>query len=163
MKFILIKIMIIISSMITFLKNPVSMGIMLMIQTIITTLLMNKMISSSWMSMITYLMMIGGLLILFMYMSSIASNEKFKMNIFMFTIVIIMLMLTDEMLLNNQINEMIEINETKSIEKLSMIKLYNYKSMILSMILVIYLLYTMIVITKIIKHYKGPLRSKNYE
>nr|YP_010363509.1 NADH dehydrogenase subunit 6 [Atkinsoniella thaloidea]UNZ12610.1 NADH dehydrogenase subunit 6 [Atkinsoniella thaloidea] len=160
MKMMLIKLMTLMVTMIPFLMNPLSMGVILLIQTLLMTMLMNKMMYSSWFPMITFLMMVGGLLILFTYMSSIASNEKFKLKLNLSILLMILIMITEEMMNENQINEMQNLlNLTE--EYYSMIKLYNKKSMMLTIILVMYLLLTMIVVSKIVKHHEGPLRSKN--
>nr|ATF28601.1 NADH dehydrogenase subunit 6 [Illinigina sp. EMHAU-15062817] len=163
MKLSIMKLMMVISSFTPFLKNPMSMGFMLMSQTIMMIMLTNKMMYSSWFMMITFLMMIGGLLIIFSYMSSIASNEKFKTKINFMLMFMIMMIMFDEMILDNQINENQSIMATSNNE-FSLIKIYNNKSMVITIFLVIYLLVTMISVSKIVKHYKGPLRSfKKYE
>nr|WRQ18274.1 NADH dehydrogenase subunit 6 [Onukigallia onukii] len=162
MKLMLLKTMMMISMMSLMMKNPMSMGISLLMQTIVMITLMNKISSSSWFPMITFLMMIGGLMILFMYMSSIASNEKFKMNLKTTMMIIIMMILTDEMMMNMQTSENQSMMMSKSLESLSMNKLYS-KTFTISMIMVIFLLLTMISISKMVKHYEGPLRSKHYE
>nr|YP_010836074.1 NADH dehydrogenase subunit 6 [Evacanthus bivittatus]QKO00208.1 NADH dehydrogenase subunit 6 [Evacanthus acuminatus]QWC53806.1 NADH dehydrogenase subunit 6 [Evacanthus heimianus]WGC90090.1 NADH dehydrogenase subunit 6 [Evacanthus bivittatus] len=159
MKMLMIKMMMINSLLIIWLKNPMSMGLMLLLQTLIMILFMNKILTSSWFVMITFLMMIGGLLIIISYMSSISSNEKFKFNLNLTLILIFLIVYLDEMF-ENQINEMQDLIFMKSIEQISMIKLYNNKTFLMTILLVNYLLLTMIVISKIVKHYKGPLRSK---
>nr|WRQ18235.1 NADH dehydrogenase subunit 6 [Multinervis guangxiensis] len=161
MKMLMIKIMMLISITTLFLKNPMSMGVMLLSQTFIMIMLINKMSSSSWFIMITFLMMIGGLLILFMYMSSLASNEKFKTNKKILLISFIQIFMTDEMLMENN-SEIQMIQMDKKLEKLSMSKMYS-KTMMTSIMMILYLLLTMISISKIVKHYEGPLRAKTYE
>nr|YP_010531317.1 NADH dehydrogenase subunit 6 [Mileewa amplimacula]UXX17576.1 NADH dehydrogenase subunit 6 [Mileewa amplimacula] len=164
MKFLMMKIMLFTSSIIPLMKNPMSMGILLLIQTMIMTMFMNKMLMSSWFSMITFLMMMGGLLILFTYMSSIASNEKFMFNINLVMIfIMIMIIFSDEMILKDQIKENEMLLNSKTFEQMSMMKLYNKKSMFMSILMMIFLLFTMIVVTKIVKHFEGPLRKKTYE
>nr|YP_010582971.1 NADH dehydrogenase subunit 6 [Vatana ogromna]UGN61417.1 NADH dehydrogenase subunit 6 [Vatana ogromna] len=160
MKFMLMKLMMIFSSIIMIMNNPMSMGLILMIQTISMTIFMNKILTSSWYAMIMFMMMIGGLLIMFMYMSSIASNEKFKTKINMTMIFLILIILLDEMIMDNQINEFQEFINTNNMN-FSMTKIYNEKSMMLTMMLVLYLLLTMISVTKMVKHHKGPLRKIN--
>nr|QKW88765.1 NADH dehydrogenase subunit 6 [Idiocerus herrichii] len=161
MKMYIMKMMIMMISMLPTLKTPMSMGMTLMLQTMMMTMLMNKIMMSSWMTMITFLMMIGGLLILFIYMSSLASNEKFKINMKMTIILMIILIYSEEFIQDMQINEMQNIMSTESLEQLSLNKLYNKKSLMITLIMVLYLLLTMIAVTKLVKHYEGPLRSKN--
>nr|YP_010531291.1 NADH dehydrogenase subunit 6 [Mileewa lamellata]UXX17550.1 NADH dehydrogenase subunit 6 [Mileewa lamellata] len=163
MKFIIMKMMMVISFMIPFISNPISMGMILILQTMFATILMNKMIMSSWFSFITFLMMIGGLLIIFTYMSSIASNEKFKFNLNLSIFMLIIILITDEMIIKEQMKENQQMIFIKTLEQVSMMKLYNKKSLFMSILLMIYLLFTMIVVSKMVKHYYGPLRKKNYE
>nr|UFA47099.1 NADH dehydrogenase subunit 6 [Mitjaevia bifurcata] len=158
MKILIMKIMMIIGSMTPFMKNPMSMGFLLLFQTLMMIMLMNKMLISSWFAMITFLMMIGGLVIIFTYMSSIASNEKFKIKINLVLVLLIMLMIMDEMIFDNQINEKQVINFSSNID-LSLIKIYNSKSMLMTIMLVLYLLITMISVSKMVNQHEGPLRS----
>nr|YP_010930316.1 NADH dehydrogenase subunit 6 [Apphia nigricauda]WKK49905.1 NADH dehydrogenase subunit 6 [Apphia nigricauda] len=160
MKLMLMKTMMVISVMIMWLKNPMSMGLMLLLQTSFTIFFMNKIIISSWFMMITFLMMIGGLLIIITYMSSVSSNEKFSFNINLTLLFIMMIIYLDEMMFENQINESQEMIFVSSLDQMSMLKLYNKKSFLLTILMVNYLLLTMIVVSKIVKHYSGPLRSK---
>nr|YP_010582945.1 NADH dehydrogenase subunit 6 [Thampoa tiani]UGN61391.1 NADH dehydrogenase subunit 6 [Thampoa tiani] len=160
MKLMLIKLMILWSSVSLVLKTPMSLGLILMTQTITVIIFMNSVLYSSWFPMITFMMMIGGLLIMFMYMSSIASNEKFKIKINLAIILIIMFMINDEMMIETQINEIQEM-ETSSNLNFSLTSIFNNKSMLLTIMLVLYLLLTMISITKMVKHHMGPLRKMN--
>lgn len=65
-------------------SHPVTLGITLLIQTVIVTILTLIIFSNSWFSYIIFLILIGGLLILFIYITRIASNEKFKFNLNVF-------------------------------------------------------------------------------
>nr|UGN61378.1 NADH dehydrogenase subunit 6 [Typhlocybinae gen. 1 sp. 2 BY-2021a] len=158
----MLKLMMILSTMSIVIKNPMALGATLLMQTTLIVMMMNKMLNSSWFAMITFMMMIGGLLIMFMYMSSIASNEKFMININMTLMIIIMLTVQDELMIINQMNEDQEMMKPNEMN-FSMTKIYNNKSMMLTIMLALYLLLTMISITKIVKHNKGPLRKMNYE
>nr|YP_010349782.1 NADH dehydrogenase subunit 6 [Cassianeura cassiae]UOH96524.1 NADH dehydrogenase subunit 6 [Cassianeura cassiae] len=158
MKMLMMKCMLMMNSILPLMKNPMSMGFTLMIQTMLMIMLMNKMMSTSWFMMITFLMMIGGLLIIFTYMSSIASNEKFKIKINLTMLLFIMLIITDEMLMDNQINETMNFNNCIN-KEMALIKIYNFKSMFMTILMVIYLLITMISVSKLVKLHEGPLRS----
>nr|QWZ47665.1 NADH dehydrogenase subunit 6 [Metidiocerus impressifrons] len=161
MKMYIMKMMLMMISILPAMKTPMSMGMTLMLQTIMMTTLMNSMMTSTWLTMITFLMMIGGLLILFIYMSSLASNEKFKINMKMMIITVMIFIMMESLMQDMQINEAQNLNSTEYTEQLSLNKLYNKKSMMITLIMVLYLLLTMIVVTKLVKHYEGPLRSKN--
>nr|YP_010757449.1 NADH dehydrogenase subunit 6 [Nephotettix parvus]WEU77792.1 NADH dehydrogenase subunit 6 [Nephotettix parvus] len=159
MKLMYMKIIMATSTMLVFLKTPMSMGVLLLIQTIFSTLILAKIMDSSWMPMIMFLMFIGGLLILFMYMSSIASNEKFSpkiINLFLF--IIILMLPLDELMMETHMENTMMVSISK--ESISMIKIYNQKTLVLTILLFMYMFLTMIVVTKIVKIYKGPLRAK---
>nr|YP_009692123.1 NADH dehydrogenase subunit 6 [Leptocentrus albolineatus]QEG98462.1 NADH dehydrogenase subunit 6 [Leptocentrus albolineatus] len=161
MKMYIMKMMMTVSIISMMTKTPMSMGIMLLIQTFLMILIMNSMNLSSWIPMITFLTMIGGLLIIFMYMSSITSNEKFKFNYKMMFITLTMMMPTEELLNKYQNQEYLSMEEFMN-PITSMTKMYN-KSMMMTMLMVMYLMLTMITINKIIKLFEGPLRSNSYE
>nr|YP_011036755.1 NADH dehydrogenase subunit 6 [Arrugada affinis]WRK21424.1 NADH dehydrogenase subunit 6 [Arrugada affinis] len=159
MKLLMMKMMIAIYTLMPLMKTPMSLGIALLIQTTISTILLSKMMDSSWISMIMFLMLVGGLLILFMYMSSIASNEKFKPSAKMLLITIIIMMPTmDEVLMNAMADDKAQIST--QLETISFTKMYNKKTLSFTLMMFNYLMLTMIVITSIIKIYSGPLRSK---
>nr|YP_010478257.1 NADH dehydrogenase subunit 6 [Nesophrosyne haleakala]UVI59701.1 NADH dehydrogenase subunit 6 [Nesophrosyne haleakala] len=160
MKILLMKVMIMISSYTLMLKTPMSMGIMLLILTTTSTILMTQVLTTAWIPMVMFLMLVGGLLILFMYMSSIASNEKFTTNIFLMTIPILTLMMPlEEMMIELMMTETLA-SSTMLIDNTSMIKIYNKKTFVITTLMFMYLLLSMIVVTKIIKIFSGPLRSK---
>nr|YP_009058229.1 NADH dehydrogenase subunit 6 [Empoasca vitis]AIL29208.1 NADH dehydrogenase subunit 6 [Empoasca vitis]UGK73344.1 NADH dehydrogenase subunit 6 [Empoasca vitis] len=162
MKFMIMKFMILVSIMINFIKNPMSMGLMLLFQTLMSIIFINLILKSSWFTMITFLMMIGGLLILIMYLSSIASNEKFKLNINLTMILFMLMFMSDEMLSDWVITENQNLMESSELN-ISLLKIYNFKSIYVTLMLVIYLLITMVSVSKIVKFFEGPLRMFSYE
>nr|YP_010478309.1 NADH dehydrogenase subunit 6 [Nesophrosyne sp. 17 GMB-2012]UVI59753.1 NADH dehydrogenase subunit 6 [Nesophrosyne sp. 17 GMB-2012] len=159
MKILLMKVMMLVSSYTLTLKTPMSMGIMLLLLTSTSVILLTQVLTTAWIPMIMFLMLVGGLLILFMYMSSIASNEKFTMNIYLLILPMVIIMLPLETMSTEVL-----VNETMVTtmlnDNMSMIKIYNKKTFIITIFMFMYLLMSMIVITKIIKIFKGPLRSK---
>nr|ASR18188.1 NADH dehydrogenase subunit 6 [Orosius orientalis] len=159
MKMMIMKCMMSISMMTFTMKTPMSLGVLLLMMTTLSTILMSMITPSAWMPMIMFLMLIGGLLILFMYMSSIASNEKFKSNIKLVIVSMLMLTLPYENLMAESLtSETLE--SSLMLESTSMIKIYNKKTFMITIMLFLYLLLSMIVVTKITKIFKGPLRSK---
>nr|YP_010415155.1 NADH dehydrogenase subunit 6 [Tribolium freemani]URX54549.1 NADH dehydrogenase subunit 6 [Tribolium freemani] len=147
-----------------FLNHPLSLGLILLIQTTLISLISGNMISSFWFSYILFLIMIGGMLILFMYMTSIASNEKFQpniMNIFPIVFVIPLTMMThkdsENLLLNNEIKSF----EENSLIQLMLTKYANSPMMIILISMIMYLLITLIATVKITKFKQGPIRQMN--
>nr|YP_010944519.1 NADH dehydrogenase subunit 6 [Chilocorus rubidus]WMB96367.1 NADH dehydrogenase subunit 6 [Chilocorus rubidus] len=162
--------MMLISLMTIFLKHPLSMGILILTQTILICLNMGFMSVNFWFSYILILVMIGGLLILFIYMTSIASNEKFlfSMKLFMmFMIILTMLILfmkmdfkTNNFFNKNILTQNIILNDNFYY---SMSKFYIFPSMKILIMIILYLLITMIAVVKICKTSNGPLRQMFYE
>nr|YP_009450293.1 NADH dehydrogenase subunit 6 [Notonecta chinensis]AOW68983.1 NADH dehydrogenase subunit 6 [Notonecta chinensis] len=149
------------------LKHPLSMGLILILQTMTVSIISGMMINSFWFSYILFIILLGGALVLFIYMASIASNEKFyfsyKMLMFsmsMMLMSIIMFFLVDSMMINKiKINSKNIFMENEQL--MSLIKLFNTQTTSLTIMLVTYLLITMIAITFIVNIYEGPMRSKN--
>nr|QNG56220.1 NADH dehydrogenase subunit 6 [Pediacus sp. MJ-2020] len=149
-----------------FMSHPITLGSMLLIQTILITILSGMMNFNFWYSYIIFLVMIGGMLILFMYMTSIASNEKFyfSMKLFMLNTMMMWIMMfinkdylkTNYLLLNEMfLNKKINFNMS-----LFMNKFLFYPYMMLYLMVIIYLFITLIATVKIINIKYGPLRQK---
>nr|ASW26910.1 NADH dehydrogenase subunit 6 [Gallerucida bifasciata] len=154
------------SMLFIFFNHPLSCGMILIIQTILICLMTGMMNYNYWFSYILFLIMIGGMLILFIYMTSIASNEKFKFN-FPILIISIMMIILNFMLLmmdnfysnfHTQILDM-KIN-TDMNNNLSMNKYFNYPNNLIMILMMNYLFLTLITIVKITNFSYGPLRQK---
>nr|DAZ87583.1 TPA_asm: NADH dehydrogenase subunit 6 [Stiretrus anchorago] len=154
----LMSMMMMMSLILLSLNHPLSMGLILIIQTLITSMVIGYMLSSFFFSYIIIMTMLSGALVLFIYMASIASNEKFKSPLFMMLISLSFMLITYTImyLYNfNYFNNMIINNEI-----ISLIKMYNMITAQLTMMMIMYLLYTMIVVSNIVNINKGPLRMK---
>nr|YP_010235792.1 NADH dehydrogenase subunit 6 [Bambusicaliscelis flavus]QTD82410.1 NADH dehydrogenase subunit 6 [Bambusicaliscelis flavus] len=155
-----------ISTITPFMKHPVSMGSLLMTQTILICMISSMKFYSPWYSYILFITIIGGMMVMFMYMSSIASNEKFKM-ISMKKIMLIMIMFITFMIINKfkhtmnleKLNEnklfLMEFEEMKSTSKFLYLNKMN-----LTVMMMITLLITMTAITNIASSHEGPLKLK---
>nr|YP_008081149.1 NADH dehydrogenase subunit 6 [Thyridosmylus langii]AGH27226.1 NADH dehydrogenase subunit 6 [Thyridosmylus langii] len=152
-------------------KHPLSMGLMLLIQTILVSIICGFMSNSFWFAYILFLVMIGGMLVLFIYMTSLASNElfNFSLNNFLFFVFIwmnsmIFIFFLDKnflFLINQDMNIFNEtINITLNFEnQFNLTKLYNNPTMNLTIMLINYLLLCLIIVINITKKNFGPLRS----
>nr|YP_010364858.1 NADH dehydrogenase subunit 6 [Odoiporus longicollis]UOL50375.1 NADH dehydrogenase subunit 6 [Odoiporus longicollis] len=151
-----------------FLKHPISMGAMLLLQAIMVSLSTGMFYSNFWFSYILFIVMIGGMLVLFMYMTSVASNEKFKlMYSFLIPIIIIMLFLlinnfSDHFLSMNLslINDLMNQSLNIYCNLFTLSKYINFPNIIMMILIMSYLLMTMIAIVKITDIKSGPLRQK---
>nr|YP_010463419.1 NADH dehydrogenase subunit 6 [Peltoperlopsis sagittata]UUK29395.1 NADH dehydrogenase subunit 6 [Peltoperlopsis sagittata] len=154
-------------------NHPLAMGIMLLLQTLVICLITGLISQSYWFSYILFLVFLSGLLILFIYVSSLASNEMFSlsspylfMNLIPLTLVTLTISLTDPMpWMNNILNSdtMFNLLTYSSMEETSqsLLKLYNQPTSMITLMLVIYLLLTLVIIVKITSIFQGPLRQKN--
>nr|YP_006460015.1 NADH dehydrogenase subunit 6 [Issoria lathonia]ADI75288.1 NADH dehydrogenase subunit 6 [Issoria lathonia] len=176
LKMLLSSLLIFISFFMFFVNHPLSMGLLILIQTLLTCLLSGMLINTYWFSYILFLIFLGGLLVLFIYVSSIASNELFKISIFnkmlvfltIFYIIIISLYFknnlnfmnfyfNDEMM--NFFNSMMLFMNNEY--NFNLMKLYNEQTYLMMMMMIIYLFITLIAVVKITNIFFGPLRSNS--
>nr|QQP21486.1 NADH dehydrogenase subunit 6 [Tipula melanomera gracilispina] len=174
MQFMLIIYSLIISYLFTQMKHPLSMGFILLIQTFTISLITGSFTKTFWFSYILFLIFIGGMLVLFIYMTSLASNEmfNFSMKKFLMTSFILMFIMLiiytmndlsyfNSLLLNTEMKSIInEMNFIKE-NNLNLNKLYNFPTNMLTLLLINYLFLTLIIIVKITNNYYGPLRQMN--
>nr|YP_010132052.1 NADH dehydrogenase subunit 6 [Hamaxiella brunnescens]QQD89786.1 NADH dehydrogenase subunit 6 [Hamaxiella brunnescens] len=169
LQWILMSIMITINFIFMGMKHPLSMGLMLLIQTLLMSLMLGLMTKSFWFSYILFLVFIGGMLVLFIYITSLSSNEMFKfstklmmMYLMIMTIMLFMMFMMDKNFLfqykNLEIKSIYKMNYYFMENSLSLNKLYNYPTNLLTILLMNYLLITLIAVVKITKMFKGPLR-----
>nr|DAA06270.1 TPA_exp: NADH dehydrogenase subunit 6 [Drosophila grimshawi] len=153
--------------------HPLAMGLTLLIQTILICLISGLMTKTFWFSYILFLIFLGGMLVLFIYVTSLASNEMFNLSIkltLISSVMIFLFMLISFIIDKNSTTFFLMNNEMESIQKLysyilenslSLNKLYNFPTNFLTILLMNYLLITLIVVVKITKMFKGPLRIMN--
>nr|ASM82615.1 NADH dehydrogenase subunit 6 [Amphinemura sp. FS-2017] len=157
----------------TQMSHPLAMGMMLLLQTVIISILTGMIAQSFWFSYILFLVFLGGLLVLFIYVTSLASNEMFTLSttalmplIVGAPILMAAILITDSSLL---------VTSTSNFESLSFMstalyqeeatnsltKLYNTPTSLITLTLVMYLFLTLIAVVKITKITQGPLRQGN--
>nr|YP_009443858.1 NADH dehydrogenase subunit 6 [Prionoglaris stygia]ATU07079.1 NADH dehydrogenase subunit 6 [Prionoglaris stygia] len=146
-----------------YLMNPISMGLMLIMQTLMISLITFQLINNFWFSYILMLVMIGGMLIMFIYVISVAENPIFNtenkhlmMIPFISTLTILNPMLMESFYKNMMSNSIFTMNLN-----INLIKLVNSNSNISMIMMVLLLLFTLIVVVKITDFHAGPLRKLN--
>nr|YP_006665906.1 NADH dehydrogenase subunit 6 [Mengenilla moldrzyki]AFC35469.1 NADH dehydrogenase subunit 6 [Mengenilla moldrzyki] len=150
-----------------YLNHPLSLGLILLIQTILMAIFMGLMNSMFWYSYIFFIILISSLLILFIYMTSLISNYQFQINKKMiFTIItFFMFFLFNWKFLNSYFifNEYINFNfiyfHNMNIFEL-INKLYSINKIFIMTFIINYLFYTMIIINKIMNIKQGPMKMK---
>nr|ASU45992.1 NADH dehydrogenase subunit 6 [Schistocerca rubiginosa] len=152
------------------LSHPMSMMLFIILQTFLVGLMTGTMMESYWLSYILFLTFLGGMLVLFIYITSIASNEMFQpksitmiisltMWVFIMSTLIILDMSmfmdffknTETMNIDNSINYQ---EMTMSLEKL-----YNSPTFIITMMMMIYLFLALLAVVKITNINQGPIRK----
>nr|AML25577.1 NADH dehydrogenase subunit 6 [Erotylidae sp. BMNH 1274392] len=155
------------SLMFIFMNHPLTKGSILLIQTLLICLTTGLTSTNYWYSYILFLIMVGGMMVLFIYMTSIASNEKFKFSLNLFMLMNMMLLINlfliilDNFFLSNNLinNESLMINSSMNFN-LSLNKYMNYPTNMIMFTIIIYLFITLIASVKITKIEYGPLRQK---
>nr|YP_011013763.1 NADH dehydrogenase subunit 6 [Bittacus lii]WPY71131.1 NADH dehydrogenase subunit 6 [Bittacus lii] len=172
MQFFISSISFLISMTFLTMNHPLAMGLTLLTQTILICLITGMIAKTFWFSYILFLVFLGGMLVLFIYMTSLASNEMFSFSsthlfltvslIFMSLMISISL---DKFLWTNSFinfdmqNMSILLNDNNLINNLT--KLYNFPTSKITLLLVNYLFLTLIAVVKITNIFYGPLRQKN--
>ena len=116
-----------------------------------------------WFSYILFIVIIGGILVLFIYITSVASNEKFKFSdklIILITTTLILIILDQFPRYQISYNSDISISRIITIYQLSLRKYINLPSNWIIISIIIYLLVTLIAVVKITNISYGPLRQK---
>nr|YP_010446943.1 NADH dehydrogenase subunit 6 [Chamaepsila testudinaria]UTM10308.1 NADH dehydrogenase subunit 6 [Chamaepsila testudinaria] len=153
-------------------NHPLAMGIMMLIQTIMISMITGLIAKTFWFSYILFLTFIGGMLVLFIYVTSLASNEMFSFStkltlilFCLFAMMFIISIISDKSYIiyymNNEMNSIYNMNSYIKENSLSLIKMYNYPTNLITILLMNYLLMTLIVVVKITNLFYGPLRSMN--
>nr|YP_009162042.1 NADH dehydrogenase subunit 6 [Apteroperla tikumana]AKS28892.1 NADH dehydrogenase subunit 6 [Apteroperla tikumana] len=157
----------------TQMTHPLAMGMMLLVQTLLICLLTGLMAQSFWFSYILFLVFLGGMLVLFIYVTSLASNEMFSLSLKMIifsmlpiSVIGLLLLTTDNSLwvsnlLNNDTLNMSDILNYQESAVTPLLKLYNQPTSFITLMLVLYLFLTLIAVVKITSISYGPLRQSN--
>nr|YP_003795655.1 NADH dehydrogenase subunit 6 [Gomphocerippus rufus]ADB03081.1 NADH dehydrogenase subunit 6 [Gomphocerippus rufus] len=154
------------------LNHPMSMMMFIIIQTFVVGLIMGTMMESFWLSYILFLTFLGGMLVLFIYITSIASNELFKpksiimvISMFMMIIITMILIVADKTMFLDPIKntETMNINNSINYQEMSMSleKLYNKPTLTTTMMMMIYLFLALVAVVKITNINQGPIRKKS--
>nr|AYM85074.1 NADH dehydrogenase subunit 6 [Spathosternum nigrotaeniatum] len=153
------------------LSHPMSMMLFIIFQTLLVGMMTGMMTESFWLSYILFLTFLGGMLVLFIYITSIASNELFQpksmsliiAGILWIVITALFIIIDKTMFMDlfknsetmNMSNESISFQEMT----LSLMKLYNNPTVIITMMMMIYLFLALLAVVKITNINQGPIRK----
>nr|YP_002327430.1 NADH dehydrogenase subunit 6 [Eriocheir hepuensis]ACJ44959.1 NADH dehydrogenase subunit 6 [Eriocheir hepuensis] len=148
------------------LSHPLAMGLMLFIQTVLISITIGISNFSFWFSYSLFLVFLGGMLVLFIYIASLASNESFSFSWITFFcsmiltgLIIFIVLFLDPILISPNSSSLSASSLKYFVSTPFIINwVYNTPSMMFTIFIVSYLLLMLIVVVKIINLFKGPLR-----
>nr|QLY90120.1 NADH dehydrogenase subunit 6 [Athripsodes aterrimus] len=147
-----------------FISSPLMIMMILIIQTIMLSLMIGIINKNFWFSYILFLIIIGGLMVLFLYMISLISNNLYKFNLIKMNMIILSILILNIWLYIKNFNIMTDIKPMlmQMIETpyyASLMKMYNTYTLMIMILIMNYLFFALIITTKIINLPYGPLRS----
>nr|QPB69784.1 NADH dehydrogenase subunit 6 [Artemia urmiana] len=100
----MLSFVVVISMLMLLLNHPLAFIMSLFAQTLLICISLKNI--SLWISLILFLIFLGGILVMFIYVSSLSANEKFNISLTSFlwtlpTVVIFLLILTDSQMLTS--------------------------------------------------------------
>lgn len=151
-----------------FLNHPLSMGLMLLIYTLLCCFYVGLISNYFWFSYILFLVFLGGILVLFIYVISLASNEYFivfRLKFLGFLLILCLLfffIIMGYSYFGLDVSQLIVIKTNFLVfftdDLILVFKLYNYPVNIITIFLIRYLLFVLIVVVKVTDFSYGPLR-----
>nr|ANS72683.1 NADH dehydrogenase subunit 6 [Globospongicola spinulatus] len=159
-----------ISIIFTLTTHPLATGLTLLTQTILICVMAGLFMSSFWFSYILFLIFLGGMLILFIYVASLAPNESFQFTLSTTTLMFTSLFFSFLLLFWDPIMKMTLSKTTSasfpslfsiSLQTLTTKTFYNPPISNLTLFTILYLLLTLIIVVKITDYFNGPLRLSN--
>nr|AIW65059.1 NADH dehydrogenase subunit 6 [Epeorus sp. MT-2014] len=152
-------------------SHPLAMGLILLCQTLLISLVTGLLAPSFWFSYILFLVFLGGMLVLFIYVTSLASNEMFSISAktMILSSLFVLLILTTSYFNDPALWTLANYSDQAHILEWTapqpilnlLIKLYNHPTHLLTLLLVLYLFLTLVAVVTVTQIFEGPLRSKN--
>nr|YP_010454688.1 NADH dehydrogenase subunit 6 [Epeorus bifurcatus]QZZ23864.1 NADH dehydrogenase subunit 6 [Epeorus bifurcatus] len=152
-------------------SHPLAMGLILLCQTLLISLVTGLLAPTFWFSYILFLVFLGGMLVLFIYVTSLASNEMFSISaktmilscLFIFFVLMTSYFNDPSLWTLSNYSDQANLLEWTSPQPILnlLIKLYNHPTHLLTLLLVLYLFLTLVAVVTVTQIFEGPLRSKN--
>nr|AXI98555.1 NADH dehydrogenase subunit 6 [Pseudoniphargus cupicola] len=143
---------------------PLFMSLLIILQTITLAIIINMITMTSWFSFMLVMIYLSGMMVIFIYVSSMASNELFFPNNYLLAPLFIIFAITTALVSNYMLgspsdytNELNLILTKITIFKT--MKMYSKPLFIMTILLILYLLLAMIMVSKNSSFSYGPLRS----
>nr|AKM70011.1 NADH dehydrogenase subunit 6 [Phyllaphis fagi] len=152
-----------ISLTLTMMKSPLTSNLVILTQSITLTLMLNLINKSSWISFMLFILYVGGLMIIFLYISSIAFNEinfikNYKNLIYKIIILLMMFFIIKSFI----IMENFKFNNLMNFEdNFYLINMFIMPNNLMIYFILFILFFMLISIIWLLKNNKGPIRQKN--
>nr|AXI98594.1 NADH dehydrogenase subunit 6 [Pseudoniphargus grandis] len=145
-------------------SSPLFMSAVIILQTIALAITISLFAVSSWFSYMLLMIYLSGMMIVFIYISSMASNELFRLNISLPFILLLLLIIASALYFSPHIlapsdsTNLLDLTLTQaSVVKTT--KMYSKSLFMMTILLIIYLLLAMIMVVNASSFSEGPLRS----
>nr|YP_009407080.1 NADH dehydrogenase subunit 6 [Halocaridinides fowleri]ASA39629.1 NADH dehydrogenase subunit 6 [Halocaridinides fowleri] len=157
-----------ISILFTQMSHPLAMGITLLIQTILIAGAAGLSMKTTWFSYILFLIFLGAMLVLFIYVTSLSPNEPLSLSPPMTLILIlglatsVLASLMDPMAsstIHTMDKSKFVLMESLAAYPSLLNNIYNTTCMKMTVFLILYLLLTLVVVVKITSTHFGALRT----
>ena len=149
--------------------QPLRIGVILLIQTFLVALLRGTVLFRYWFSYILMLVFLGAILILFIYVSSLAPNQQFKIPGPAILIVISLIFLSFITFLFDPLATNTSYTKIRSFSNISVLIrptwilriIYDNRCYLVTSLIILYLFLTLVVVVKVVCPFFGPLRLNN--
>nr|YP_010352885.1 NADH dehydrogenase subunit 6 [Tropostreptus kipunji]UOF70199.1 NADH dehydrogenase subunit 6 [Tropostreptus kipunji]UOF70303.1 NADH dehydrogenase subunit 6 [Tropostreptus kipunji] len=135
-----------------FMFHPMMMGITIIVLALTISMFMWMTLNYSWLAYILFLIFLGALLVLFVYISTLAPNEKFLKMSYSPLLLLTFMVSSPTMYTTKDIN-------MTEVDFLPSMKIFSISLSLMTLFMAIYLLLTLLIISKITLFKEGPLRT----
>nr|AYQ19011.1 NADH dehydrogenase subunit 6 [Ptilodactylidae sp. 2 ACP-2013] len=146
-----------------FIKHPLSMGLAIIIQSMLIAFITGSFYYNFWFSYLMFIIVVGGMMVLFIYMTTIASNEMFTTSKNLILLITPIFLITTAMIYKNKsfMETKISYNSSNLMDQflMSVSKFMNFPANMIMVILIVYLFVVLIAVVKITNITYGPLRQ----
>nr|AXI98646.1 NADH dehydrogenase subunit 6 [Pseudoniphargus morenoi] len=154
---------IILSMMFLLESSPLFLSVIIIIQTGTLALIISLFSMTSWFSFMLLMIYLSGMMVVFVYISSMASNEMFRLNskfllVSLFLAAFTVVNLTSYMLPPSDSVNFLDIN-LMQISVIKTMKMFSKSLFTMTILLIVYLLLAMIMVVKNSSFSEGPMRS----
>ena len=142
-----------------FIFHPLAIIFVLIIQCLFISLIIHRITHFPWFSYTLILVFLGGILILFMYISNIASNEIFKPNLKILIPLVVIPLITFFITKPKQnFSSESKVLENDQFSNLIIFKPFSLSIIPVTLLMASYIILTLLTVVKIRKINQGPLR-----